>query len=474
MDKATLSKYITPTDRQKFAFQFIGKGARIYYGGARGGGKSHFCLITALLIALAYPGISIVMLRRTYGELQDYFITRLKANYPDTVFGYKYIEKTKTATFTNGSKIILRACDNEKDAQKIQGIEYQLMIIDEANNFDEMTIHRLSGSLRNSKVKNFEPTLLMTGNPGGLSDLYFINHFVNPDFKKWLKYELDYQDKYIFVPAKVYDNPHINESYTSWLMGLPEDLKRAWLDGDFTVFEGQFFNNWIHEKHVVGEFEIPPEWLRVVGIDLGYTKKHPTVALFAAQDPKTQRVYIYREYAGTGSIEEYIREIQYFIGDENVAWIFADPSMFRSSTKFRDNDESPDMMFLQAGLMLTPANNDRINGWRIVKQWLHHDEHHPPMLQIMDCCPNLIETLPLLRFVGEKLASSRTQKKEDLDTRQRDDAADALRYLLVSGFGYPVGIVYDLETDKFIYKDIDTPLNNDYELELFVSERSYF
>ena len=39
------------------------------YGGARGGGKSFVAREKAILLALYYPGIQILLLRRTYPEL---------------------------------------------------------------------------------------------------------------------------------------------------------------------------------------------------------------------------------------------------------------------------------------------------------------------------------------------------------------------------------------------------------------------
>jgi len=79
-------------------------------------------------------------------------------------------------------------------------------------------------------------------------------------------------------------------------------------------------------------------------------------------------------------------------------------------------------------LMLLKGNNDRINGWRAVRECLK-----PIMnglgdviakLQVFNTCPELIRTLPSLIFDQIKV--------EDLDTDGEDHAADAVRYGIMS------------------------------------------
>ncbi|HDY86363.1 MAG TPA: hypothetical protein ENH74_11900, partial [Methylophaga sp.] len=403
------------------------------------GGKTAFSLIMAVLSCMQFPGLSVVCIRETYSELEEAFINNLLRHYPTKIFKYKYQVKSRTAWFANGSRIIFRACDSEKATKKIQGLEYQLMIIDEANNFDEMTLQRLQGSLRNAHVKGFVSTLLMTGNPGGRADMYFRTRFISPDYERWTEGELENKELYKFVKATVYDNPYIEKDYITTLKGLDPALRAAWLDGRWDTFFGQFFMEWNLNAHVIEPFNIPHSWPKAFGLDLGYTVKHPTIGLWAAQDPETLRLYIYREYVGPptsegGATEQYALDIKDMSYNDNCDLRFADPSMWNSTSKDRWDDESPAQIFLRTGIHLEPANNDRINGWRMLKAWLHWTKNNPPRLQIFNTCTNLIQTLPSNRYdTGLK------KKTEDLDTRGPDDAADALRYLIMNAFGYPTG-----------------------------------
>jgi phage terminase large subunit len=437
--------------RQKEAYKYVGKkagsyfnakrgreipfGYYIYYGGARGGGKSRFCLDASVSVALQIPNIEIVVVRKTHKELLKRFINPLQHFYPDEIFGYNYREKDGMAYFENGATISFQECENAKDAEKIQGQEYQLMIIDEANQYSPKIIDLLSGSLRATKVhRGFTPTLITTGNPGGISDLYFKSHFVRPDINKWRKQEILQKEKYIFIPAKVEDNPDIDDSYISWLEGLPDKLRAAWLDGNWDTFQGQFFDEFNIDVHVVPTFEIPEHWVRQSGMDMGYTDEHPCVVLWGAQDPKDNTIYVYREYYASATLNVYMKQVEYYEKGETVSMRWADPSMWYLQSKEDYSTETPASLFLNYGLPLMQAQNKRINGWRVLKQWLHWTTRRPPKLRIMDSCAALIETLPTLKYNENSL-----KNMEDMDTRQKyDDFGDALRYLIVNGFNYPI------------------------------------
>ena len=431
------SRWAKLTTRQMDAWRLIGTGVKLMYGGCRGGGKSEFCLRAAWLVACQFPAIRVVLVRKSYPELEDVFITRFVDNFPSQHGSqevYRYKQKEKTATFWNQSRIIFRAVENEQDAEKLQGAECQLLIVDEAVNFEERTFLRLLGSLRGRAGSGFKPTVVYTGNPGGVSDLYFITRFVEPDYARWSADELKEKDNYHYIHATVYDNPFVDQGYVARLESLPDDLRRAWLYGEWGNFSGQFFSTWSRSRHVIEPFEIPSGWRKVGCIDLGYNA-HPTVALWLTQNPDDCRVYVYREYADTGPTEHHVLQVRAWQPEtEAVELFYGDPSMFHDGKKEKYESESPARMFLMGGVPLLPANNNRSIGWLVLKQWL---ESPPgggaPMLRVFSTCTYLIDTFPRQRYSSGR----NNQKREDLDTRGPDDGVDALRYGIVSGFGYP-------------------------------------
>jgi len=435
-----VSDIIKFNDRQKEAFQYIGKGKKIFYGGARGGGKSYFARAAAILTASQFPGISIVFIRETFDELNANFILKIQEEYDAGLWKYRMHQKEKVMKFQNGSMIHFRAMQRYTDANKIQGLEYQFMIVDEAPNVALSLLQKLFGSLRSARDDGFIPTVLMTGNPGGGNDKWFQVRFVNPDFSYWTEFELKHKDKYVFVPATVYDNLHVTPQYIEELETLPEHLREAWLNGRWDIFAGQFFDEFNSEHHVVPTFAIPQHWTRACGVDLGFTDKHPTVCLWAAQDPEDLTVYIYREYTGgkSGSTELYATDIRHQTANENIFGYYLDPMMFALQKRDTTDAISPSQIFENSGVMpLYKANNNRVFGWDILKQWLHWRANTPSKLKIMDCCTFLIESIPEQIYVKEGETKSR-----DLDSSRNDDAVDALRYLMVSGgFEYPTDAV---------------------------------
>lgn len=104
----------------------------VAYGGARGGGKSWVARVKAFLMALRYPGIRILILRRTFPELRENHIRPLRALSRDVA---RYKESEKTLTFANGSLIIFGYCASESDVLQYQGEEYDVIFLEEATQF---------------------------------------------------------------------------------------------------------------------------------------------------------------------------------------------------------------------------------------------------------------------------------------------------------------------------------------------------
>jgi hypothetical protein len=414
--------------------------------------NSHLALAAAVLAARQFPKLKIVIIRKQYGALEEYFIERLQTLFPPTIFGYKYLIGKRVAVFRNGSRIIFRAAEREQDIRKVIGLEYQFMIIDEANDFTARQIDLFIGSLRNANVPDFEITLLMTGNPGGLADHYFITHFVEPDYSVWTASELKHKEKYIFIEANLVDNPVLmkDQTYRDNLESIQDEARRrAWLYGDWHVFQGQFFTEWDEKRHMVEYFDIPKDWRRVVGIDEGHSTEHPTVAYWAAQNPETLDVVVYREYESSDVTEKFVLDIKSLSADEDIHAYYGDPSMFASKTQ-RVTDRSTARMFLDEGIYIQGADNNRINGWRNLKSWLHCDtfSQKPKLTFFKSTVQFLPKHLPALRF-------TEIGNTEDCNTKMRDDEADALRYLMLSGFGYPTKSTLERHFENMLGDSID-------------------
>lgn len=453
-----ISDLITFSQKQQEVFNYIGRKSYIVAGGARGGGKTYMAVAIAVLCAILFPGLRIMIIRKSLDELRQQIIENelLKKYFPGTLFNWR--ETKKTAYFQNGSKIYFRSIEEDSDVSKLQGVEIGLLILDEGNQLSENAIRRLLGSLRDFGNTGFKPTMIMTCNPGGISDGYLKKYWVMPDYNKWTNKELLKKDEYAYVPFGVYDNPHATQDYIDYLETLPEDLRAQWLMGSWDVMSGSFFGEWDPRVHVVTEpFEIPDDWVRFRAVDLGYGL-HPSVCLFAAQDPVKGVVYVYDEVSTKDTTDIFIDEILNASGDADFAATYFDPNSMKSRRGETADALSPAQMFEQAGIYVQPAINERVNGWMNVKTYLTNKPERPAKLKIFMNCIGLIETIPLQRYVPGKA---------DLNTRGQDDFVDALRYLL-SHIPYGATISHDgsisdekdlgIENDRYAYLRHKDPL----------------
>src|SRR5262249_23057791 len=77
----------------------------------------------------------------------------------------------------------------------------------------------------------------------------------------------------VFIPSKLQDNRFLGQEYVANLQMVGSDtLVRAWLEGDWTVIEGAYFDCWRYEQHVVEPFAVPSSWARFRSMDWGSAK----------------------------------------------------------------------------------------------------------------------------------------------------------------------------------------------------------
>ena len=74
-----MSELLIPKPNEKQLLFLADQHKFIGYGGARGGGKSWAVRVKAALLCLNYPGIKVMIVRRTYPELQENHILPLCA-----------------------------------------------------------------------------------------------------------------------------------------------------------------------------------------------------------------------------------------------------------------------------------------------------------------------------------------------------------------------------------------------------------
>ena len=198
----------------------------------------------ASLLCLNYPGIKCMIIRKTYPELTENHINPmcelLKCYHTDKSERIAtYNDSKKNITFPNGSRILFRYCDNDKDAERFQGTEVDVLFVDEATHQSEEKMKKLAACVRG--VNNFPKRIYFTCNPGNEGHQWVKRLFIDKQYK-----EGENPDDYMFIQSLVTDNKALLASqpdYIKQLEALPPKLRKAWLEGDWNIFEGQFFED---------------------------------------------------------------------------------------------------------------------------------------------------------------------------------------------------------------------------------------
>ncbi len=408
----------TPNPRQAEFFASVAR--HTAYGGARGGGKSWAMRRKLVLLSLATPGLNSLLLRRTLPELRENHVVPLLRELSGAV---RYNASERTFLFPNGSRIRLGYCDAQNDVYQYQGQEYDVIGMEEATHFTEEQMRFLTTCNRTVKT-GFRARMYYTCNPGNVGHGWVKRLFIDRRYNPGERAE-DYR----FIPARVWDNEVLlaaDPDYVKTLESLPEELRRAYLDGDWDVHAGQYFREFSRDRHVAPPFEIPAWWKRFRSMDWGYND--PCCVLWHAVDGDG-RVYTYRElYVRAMRADEVAAKILELSGKERISYTVASPDMWQKRGATLKGlggfeGESIAELFLKAGVAVTPADNARVAGWQRVRSFLAASGDGLPLWRVFPQCTELIRTLPGLVF-------SEHDREDAADGE--DHAPEALRYALMS------------------------------------------
>lgn len=400
----------------------------IAFGGARGGGKSWAVRAKAKLLCMNYPGIRILIVRRTYPELYNNHINILRKE----LFGIiKYNDKEKLMTFPNSSTLSFSYCASDKDLDRLQGVEYDVIFLDEATQLSEYQMRAIVACVR--AVNDYPKRIYYTCNPGGKGHSYIKRLFIDRRYT-----EGERAQDYSFIQSLVTDNTALMEAdpdYIRQLESLPKKLRDAWRYGDWNIFEGQFFEDFIDNPegyedrrftHVIPAFDIPSGWKIYRSYDFGYNK--PFSCAWWAVDYDGVIYRILELYGCTKEPNEGIRwtpQRQFeeiakterehpWLRGKNIQGV-ADPSIWDTSRGDSVADTAASY-----GIWFVPGDNKRVAGWMQMHYRFAFDINGYPRIYIFDNCKAFIRTLPLLTYSDTN--------PEDLDSSLEDHAADEARY----------------------------------------------
>lgn len=289
-----------------------------------------------------------------------------------------------------------------------------------------------------------------TANPGGPGHHWVKQRYIDPapEGRVALVDEAGRKER-LFIPARVTDNTALITNDPEYVERLKlsgsKELVRAWLEGDWAVIDGAFFDNFSSARHIVRPFEIPKQWTRFRAMDWGsaapfcvgwYAVAGDDHALGDGRTLPRGGLVMYREWYGASGpnvglklnasdVARGIHEREAL--DPDIDYGVLDPAAFAQ-------DGGPSiaerLRYKPWEVSFRPADNKRVGslghfaGWDLVRHRLDGQAPERPMIVFFDNCKDTIRTLPLVQHDPARV--------EDVDTNSEDHAVDCLRYACAS------------------------------------------
>lgn len=353
--------------------------------------------------------------------------------------GWTWAEQKKTFTHPNGATLKFRPLERDTDAEKYQGHDYTDLYFEELTNYpDPKPVDKLRGTLRSAHGVPCQ--FHATCNPGGPGHQWVKARYIDPAPQGYEIIRDDDGNERVFIPAKVSDNlilTTVDPQYTARLKQAgSEALVRAWLDGDWNIIEGAFFDCWSDDL-IIDPFEIPDEWLKFRSFDWGSAKPFSVGWWAVASNDYIHKGKViprgamvrFREWYGASSpnvglklTAEQVKDGILERDNENINYSVADPAIFAE-------DGGPSIAERMRPIFWKPADNKRIarngqaGGWdQLRARMVGMDDR--PMIYCFHTCRDSIRTIPALQHDKNRA--------EDIDTNAEDHAADEWRYAAMS------------------------------------------
>lgn len=273
-------------------------------GGAKAGGKSAALRRVLLTLLFSFPGSRALLIRKTWDMVYRNAVLKLWDDFPQLEAMFNKTDKI--LTLPNDSQLQFGFGENDGDVRRFNGVEYDWIAVDQSEEFSLDDL-RILKSCNRSRIPGIRPKLMLTFNPGGPGHMYNKRIFLDRTFQGneapeeyapllvmhgwdnivWVRDDLeragltadDYYYRFTEAERRKW---FLDSPYGKDLLGLDDDLRAKYLDGDWDVHAGQYFHSFKAQGYPDGNLfgphyhEVPmkPWYPRWISMDGGF--KHGT------------------------------------------------------------------------------------------------------------------------------------------------------------------------------------------------------
>lgn len=430
--------------------------SELFYGGERGGGKSDFQLGYQEDGALRYgDGWRGIMFRKTYPELEE-LQSRAMEIFPNTGAIFK-TQQSVDYPFSNcwywpsGASVKMRYIENEKDYGRYHGHQYTGISFDEVTEYATPSgLLRMLSTLRSAS--GVPCTVRLTGNPGGVGHSWVKSRYIDVAPPRTPYNDPETGFTRMFIPSKLQDNAILlkhDPEYRTRIMAATygnEALRKAWLEGDWNIVAGAFFNCW-SQSMVLRPVKLPDWWTRFMSGDWGSARPYSfgwwAIAgddFMSPEDDSTLlipkgAIVRYRELYGCSDpvkypnigtkepAEEVASKILHLEQGETISYRVLDPAAFSSdggpSIAERMYTATSNRLAFRRADNARVATKGAIGGWDQMRSRML-GENGRPMIYAFSTCRDSTRTIPMLQHDENRI--------EDVNSDMEDHAGDDWRY----------------------------------------------
>ena len=264
----------------------------VYYGGA-GSGKSYF--VAQKLVIKALTDRRKVLVLRKVGRTVKNSVFQLILDTLDLLQIKDKCKINKTdfsIELPNGSIFLCSGLDDPEKIKSIAGLTDAWL--EEATEFTQDDFNQIDLRIRDPLAKDQQ--LILSFNPVSKASWCYLQFFAeNPELD-------EFRSKVEIVKSNYTNNPHLPQAYVDSLLLLKATnpvYYGIYALGDFGSLDKLVYSNW-------QKFEFNKEDIKgdlIIGLDFGYTND-PTALVAAIVNAEENRIYVFKEWGGTGLLND--------------------------------------------------------------------------------------------------------------------------------------------------------------------------